>query len=401
MRRLRDESGFALLAVMGVLVITLALGMSLVKIIDTQTGASKTQRERDAAFNLAESVLSAQVFTLARDWPGSGQAATPYPACTQASTSSRCPDAATLLAQISPDAAAGATWQTNVHENDVPGASAFYSESLLSTRPGYDANRDGRVWARVTATVRGHTRTLVALVGAERQEEAMPQAAVIAGRVTISNEGNKPLVDANGGLFAVRCVPDQADAIPCLGHTFGAGKYRTFNDLLGSLATQVSGAAPVTGYTGGAALSPEARARLKATAIADGTYFASCPSSSQLSGQVIYVASGNCSYTSNEQINSAARPGLLLLESGSVSFGGTTSFNGVVYAANVANSSGWAVQTLGNARITGGVLIDGGATLVAGSSSLNIVFDSNAYRAVASYVSAGLVQNTWRELLAG
>jgi hypothetical protein len=288
-----------------------------------------------------------------------------------------------------------------VHDNDAIGGKAFYSEALLASRPGYDLNKDGLVWVRSSATAKGRTRTLVALVGAEQQEEPMPEAALIAGRLTISNDGNKALVNANGGLFAVRCTPGLLDLTPCLGHTFGSGKYITLGDLVGFLATQVAGATPVTGYSGGAALSPEARARLKATAIADGTYFATCPSEAQLTGHVVYVASGNCTYSSNAQFNSATQPGMLLLESGSVSFAGTMNYHGIVYAANTMNSTGALVQTNGDARVTGGVLIDGQASMTAGSSSVNIVFNPNAYRAVSSYGSAGVVQNTWREIRVG
>lgn len=401
MRRLRDEQGIALLTTMIVLVIMLSLGLSLIAIVDTQTRASGAQRERDSTFNLAESALTAQVFALSQDWPGAGSVATPYTACTETSTGSRCPSAAELTAGASPDLQGGARWTTSVHDNDAAGGKDFYSDALIRARPGYDANRDGRIWVRASATARGRTRTLVALVGAEQQEESVPKAALIAARLTISNNGNKTLVDAKGGLVAVRCTPALIDLVPCLGHTFGQGKNKTLSDLLDSLATQISGTTPTTGYTGGAALSVEARARLKATAIADGTAYAGCPSAAQLTGHVVWVQSGNCSYTGNTQFNSAAAPGVLVVESGSVSFGGTTNFHGVVYAVNALNSSGWAVETQGNAVITGGVIVDGSAGMTVGSSGLNIDFDINAYSAVSSYGSAGVIQNTWREIRNG
>ncbi|MEJ7894815.1 MAG: hypothetical protein WKF94_19445 [Solirubrobacteraceae bacterium] len=400
MSRVRDQSGFALLTTMGVLILMLSMAMTLASIVDTQTGASGAQRQRDSVFNLAESVLTAQVFSLSRDWPGAGRSAERYEPCTEASATSRCPEA-TVLQGASSDVQAGATWQTSVHDNDASGGKAFYSDALIMPRPGYDANRDGRVWVRASASARGRTRTLVALVGAEQQEEPVPNAALVAARLEITNNGNKTLIAANGGLMAVRCSPQLIDLTPCLGHKFGLGKYASLTDLLGFLATQISGATPVTGYGGGGAMTAESRARLRATAIANGTYYTGCPTETQLTGQVVYVEGGNCSYTSNTQFNSPTAPGMLLMNSGSVSFGGTSNFHGVVYAANAANASGWAVQTSGNAVVTGGVLVDGDATMVAGSSGLNIVFDPNAYRAVASYGSAGVVQNTWREIRAG
>lgn len=401
MRRPGGEDGIALLATMIVLVLMLSFSLALVSIVDTQTNASGAQRERDSTFNLAESALNAQVFSLAREWPGAGYAAAPYTPCTQASSGPRCPVAAELIAGASPDVQVGATWETSVHDNDTAGGTAFYSDALVRSRPGYDANHDGRLWVRASATAMGRTRTLVALVGAEQQEEPLPQVALIAARLDLSNNGNKTLVAANGGLVAVRCTPLLLDLVPCLGHTFGSGRYGALPSLLSALATQISGTTPTTGYTGGEALSAEARARLKATAIADGTMYTSCPTAPQLTGHIVWIQAGNCSYTGNAQFNSAATPGVLVIESGSVSFGGTTNFHGIVYAVNTLGSPGWAVATQGNAQVTGGVLIDGTAGMVAGSSGLNLEFDVNAYRAVTSYGSAGVVQNTWREVRGG
>ena len=57
--------------------------------------------------------------------------------------------------------------------------------------------------------------------------------------------------------------------------------------------------------------------------------------------------------------------------------------------------------------IRGGVQIGGTdpasqqGCLSAGSAKLNILFDDFAYHAVASYGAANLVQNRWREIVAG
>lgn len=397
MTRRSGESGFALLTTMAVLVFMLTAGLSLAAIVDTQTGASAAQRHRDSAFNLAESVMAAQVFALAREWPGVGTAATPYTSCTQTSTSTRCPGTTVIQGTVSPDVQTGATWQTSVHDNNAVGGQSFYSDALILARPGYDANGDGRVWVRAQATTRGRSRLLVALVAAEQQEEPIPHGALIADRLTISNNGNKTLIAANGALVGVHCMILASDSTPCLGHTL-SGSNGTLAKLMANLATQISGTTPQTGYTGGVAMTAEGRARIKATAIANGSYYASCPSAAQLNAQVVYVESGDCSYTSNSQFNSATAPGFLLVNSGSVSFGGTSNFYGVIYNANAANSSGHIVSTQGNSQITGGVLIDGAGRFEVGSSGLNIVFDPNAYASVRSYGSAGVIQNTWREI---
>ncbi len=399
-RRLSGEEGIALVVVMILMVVMLTTGLALLSTVDIQTGESQKQRVRDSAFNLAESALNAQVSALSRDWPGLGRAGLPYLACTQTSSSSRCPDHAYLVGGGSSDLT-DATWQTSVRDNGAGSAPNFYSEESTALQPGYDANNDGKVWVRARAVAQGRPRTLVVLVRTSKQEEDLPHAALIAGSLEITNNGNKELVRSNNGVVAVRCTPQLLELAPCLGHSFGLGKLTSLADLTTFLATQVSGATPVTGYSPAPAMTAEARARLKATAIADGTYYASCPTEAQLSGRVVYVESGNCTYTSNTQYNSAQAPGVLILNAGSITFGGTSNFHGVVYAANTTNLTTAGVRTQGNARVTGGVIIDGNARMVVGSSGLNIEFDLNAYRAVASYGSAGVIQNTWREIKAG
>jgi hypothetical protein len=307
------------------------------------------------------------------------------------------------MTSIIPSAdAAAATWQTTVRDNGTTGTANFYSDPLVQAQPAYDANHDGQLWVRANATAKGKTRTIVALVRAEQQDEDIPHAALITGRLDISNMGNKTIIDASAGggmpTAIVRCVPALLELSPCLGHPMGVPPIGgTLAALTTFLGRQLSPNTTTTGYGGGPAMTPEARARLKATAIADGTYYATgCPSS--LTGHVVYIESGNCVYDSNAVYNTPADPGLVLMASGTLYLGGTTIFNGVIYHANTANTTGPVLQLQGNTNIIGGVLVDGNATTIAGSSKVNIQLFPTAFRAVRSYGSAGIIQNTWREI---
>ncbi len=394
----KDEGGWALVSALMLMTVMMMSGLALASMTDVQSTQSSAQRQRETAFNLAEAAMNAQVFALARDWPGKGQSLAQYPNCAPGVASTRCPSNDALLASIPSADAAGATWSTTVKDNGPTSSQSFYSDSAISSQPGYDANGDGNVWVRASATARGRTRTIVALVRAQLQSEELPHAALISGRLDISNNGNKIIIDASGGAgpVAVRCTPQLIDVTPCIGHLFGIGRYKNLTDLLSYLTTQIAGTTPVTGFTGGAAMSAEARARLKARAIADGTYYTGCPSS--LAGAIVYIEAGNCSYTGNSVYNSAQAPGLVLMNTGTLYIGGTVNYYGVLYHANGAAVTGSAVQVQGNASIVGGILVDGGATVVAGSSKVNIQLDLNAYDAISSYGSAGVLQNTWREL---
>lgn len=410
MIRLRSEDGWALITALLLMIIMLGFGLSTLALVDTQQDVSADSRQRDTAFNVAEAALNAQTYALARSWPGQGGAGNTliqHPvSCTQASVDPRCPTAATLASLYSsPDTMPTAVWTTNVRDNSgSTGAETFWSESMLSTAPTYDANGDGRLWVRSESIVTGKRRAMVALIRSEPQYEDLPRVALLSGRFALGNRGKKELIDTQGpsasaGPVQVRCTPSLLDTSPCLGHTITGG-IRSLDELFALLDVQISPRVTETGVASGDAMSDDQLARLKATAIANGTYYTSCPAS--LAGAVVYIeASVSCNYTGNATYNSATNPGALIMTDGSLSIAGTVTYHGVVYHANQANSTGTLVSVTGSARVQGGVVIDGNATFSAGNSGnakVNVVFDDRAYSRLASYGGAGLVQNTWREL---
>jgi Tfp pilus assembly protein PilX len=406
-RRASGEEGWALLTavmLMGIMA-TFALGTSAM--VDNQQRQSAAGRERETAFNLAEAALNAQIYALTTHWPGRGGAtnsAVAYPAsCTPASTDSRCPNPATLSALFnSADTASGSTWTAMVRDNSgAAGAATFWSESMVNAAPRYDANGDGRVWVRSNAVARGHGRTMVALVRTEQQQEVLPHNSVLAGRMGISNSGRKRIIDTKGsgastGPVRVRCTPQAGETMACLGHALGSGG-SALTSLTSLLNQQIYPNVSTTGDSGGAAVPADALERLRQAAISDGTYYTFCPASP--AGAIVWIDTPNtCSYTGNAVYNTAAQPGVLIMGQGTLVIAGTVVFHGLIYHANQAAASGWLVQLGGNAVVDGGVIVDGSAGVLAGSSKDNIVFDDTAFQAVRTYGTAGVIQNTWREL---
>jgi hypothetical protein len=114
----------------------------------------------------------------------------------------------------------------------------------------------------------------------------------------------------------------------------------------------------------------------------------------------------------NAPVNSAAKPGVIINLTGTIALKGNTLYWGIIYAANrnpadttqTVNDGHAAVTFDGTAIVNGGVLIDGNAALVMGNSGGNtgkngqIVFDDNGYKSMQSIATAGVIQNTWREL---
>jgi|tagenome__1003787_1003787.scaffolds.fasta_scaffold20937143_2 Tfp pilus assembly protein PilX len=407
-RRLaEDEGGWALVTALMLMVVMVIGGASLMAAVDTETNSSKVERQRETAFNLAEAALNAQLFALSRDWAGKGMAANaaantaanPYPAwCTPASTTSRCPSSPALTSAFASADAAGATWNTTVRDDGASPLDTFYSEAAIANQPGYDANKNGKLWVRAQATARGQTRTIVALVQAQQQDEDVLHAAVAAGRLNLTNDGNKPLIDG-GGPVMVRCAMVANDPNgACLGQQFGGARFKDLPALMSFLQTQIPGTTPTSNTAMGTAMTPDAVARLKARAIADGTYFQTCDPT-KLGGAVVWIVQGPCDAPAGN-INSPDKPGMLILEKGTISVTAQTDFYGVIYALNAGSPpiSGPVVTVHADGVIHGGVLVDGPGVVEVGSNKSNVVYTPNAFKAVESYGSAGVIQNTWREI---
>lgn len=398
-RRLAAQDGWAVVTAVVVMSVVLGLGLTTYSFVSTQQLESGVERTRESSFNVAEGALTGQIFALSRRWPAPDELAAPpadriYGTCTQGSGNDpRCPRAtemAALFRNRDTDVAGEPAWTTNVYDNGG-GSEAFYDDTVTPQQPGWDANDDGRLWVRAQAAVRGKRRTLVALVGVQEQTEELPRAAVVAGAVEITNSGKKILIDANGednayqpGIVAVRCQ-DITDP-----QCFKAPKF----------SDQLEPPVASGGYSAANALPDDVIQRLKERAITDRTYYQSCAEAQArgLAGEVVYVeGGGDCAFTANTVHNTAEDPGLLIWAKGTLTLGGGTIYHGLVYHLHLDTVQP-AVQTQGNAQIIGGVMIDGDGQIKIGSSKKNIVFDERAHRNVRSYSTAGIIQNTWREI---
>jgi Tfp pilus assembly protein PilX len=397
--RLSDERGWALLTAILFMAIMLGTVLSVAAFIDSQTKLGADSRKRETAFNMGEAALNGQIFALSQLWPGSGaqtNTTLQYPTCTQASTGARCPNAAALASLIASPDATNATWQTVIRDNGGSSPN-FYSDTLTLGQPAYDANNDKQLWVRATSTARGKTRTMVTLVRVEEQAEDLPHAAVIANRVNDSNNGNKTVVDLSNstganGFVGVRCTPVQNEPSACVAQPWTT--QATFPD--DRVTTNISpfNGHVVTNYPTTTIVGDGERARLKARAISDGTYYATCPSALPTTSTVIWIDSGDCKYTGNQEIST----GMLVVNNGTFDWSGTQDFFGVIYMINAQNSSGIVASVHGNGNVRGGILIEGNGIFDVGSSKGNLVFDDNAYKGVKTYGTAGMVQNTWREI---
>ncbi|MGH2944870.1 MAG: hypothetical protein ACRDPC_01115 [Solirubrobacteraceae bacterium] len=393
-RRIDDERGNALVISLFVMMVLLAFGIATAVMVEGDQRDSLRERTRESSFQITEGVLNAQIYQLSTRWPGATE--DPYPAaCGTADTEDDCPNGASISANFtSGDYAAGTEWTTQVRDNGGTSAN-FWSDALLTSQPSYDANDDNFVWVRATATVRGRQRTLVALVEAENTTLNFPRATLVSGHFEVSNNGNKVIIDTNGeanefspGDIIVRCPltdPTCAD--------YDASKGQISPNTIDSNPDQPR------------AVAIEVLDQLREQAKADGNYYTGCAPSlaGDKPGEMVFMEDATgCQWNANATYNTATEPGYVVIASGGIAkINGTATFHGIIYHANVDNQTGYLITLEGNVSIYGSIVIDGPGGLSAGSSKVNLVYDPNVFNGFRAFGTAGIVQNTFREIVPG
>jgi Tfp pilus assembly protein PilX len=393
-----EENGFAVLVSIMVVGIMLSLGLAAYAYVGSQTSQSGQERVRESSFNLTEDALDATTTFLSTKWPS---AASPYPSsCTQASTSTTCPDPAGVTAGFTGSSAPSDfsgmawSWTTEVHDNNVP-TTTYYNDSATSTRgqPGYDANGDGALWIRSQGIVRGRKRTIVSLVKAQQIKSIFPKNVITSGYFSTGNNGKKVIVNTAGnpagtpGTLAVRCtIPSNKNyPNPCLDYTPSKG--------------QVVPDTKQDGYTGGSALSSADLDLMRLRAQALGSYYTSCPSS--LAGAIIFIEGpANCTYNGPATYNSASGtspgPGFVIIANGTLTL--SVTYYGLIYAPNLQSSTGFVVTVTGNGKVIGGVAVDGAGGVSVGNSGGNLTYDRNVFTHITANGLVTHVQNGRREI---
>jgi len=387
MRRIRaqlgEERGWGLISSILVVGILISLSLPLLSLVDAQQSQSAHERKSESSFNLAEAGLDATVFVLGKGWPALATGAYPS-ACTETATSSLCPTPDILTRTYTGGDYTNRGWSVQVRDDT---GTEYYDPAVIPSMPSWDANGNQKLWVRADAHAANGDRSVVALVKRINRIEAFPRNAITAGWFTTSNNGNKVIVDTKGDAaqaapLAVRCTLP-APSHGCLDYNKDKG--------------QVSPDTSTPGWAGATTPPPDSLDRLREKAKSLGSYYVSgCPSSP--TGALVFVENGNCSYTGGGSANSDAAPGMFVVATGTLAFGGGMTYYGLVHIANLQQSTGVVVRTFGSATIVGSVAVDGGGGVLAGSSGKNVVYDDGIFPLVTTFGSAVPVQGSWREL---
>jgi Tfp pilus assembly protein PilX len=413
MRRAGDEQGFALISAIMLLSVIIGLGMGLLLLTDNEQRASAREQASEAAFQVAEAALNAQVGQISRAWPGRKEEAYPDTTdnglirCTAATSTATngCPSAAILSAAYpasatscpagTPKDAWGSplsnNWTTYVR-NDL-GESTYFNSATEQGQPGYDFVGNGKLWVRAVGVAQCRVVTLVTLVSRQLVPVSFPEAAVSGNWFKVTNKGKKVIVNTAGeppvsqpGAISMR---DEGCAPEC----------ESWDPTKEQISPNTTKAPKNPSTT----LTAEQMAALKSEAKAAGTFHsaatANCPTSmSEISGLPAYVEGCGELKLTNGVANAAGKPGFLALADGTLELKGNAEFFGVIYARNPANSSAAVVTLGGTAQVIGGINVDGNGGILFGSSKANLIYDPTGFKNIKSYAGATPTRNTFRIL---
>lgn len=386
--RLAGQRGSALVVAIMVVTLMMALGLAAYGYVDSESRQASAERMRESSFNQDDGLLSAQTYLLSRGWPASATAA--YPDCTWNGTTvvasggstdaTKCPNATSMRnTYASKDFTTGVTWQTQIRD-DGGANGTFFDATAAASQPSWDANGNYQVWVWARSDVRGKVRIVVQKVQVEPSKVVFPKNLLTAGSFHVTTGGPKPFLQLNGAALALRCPSASS-----------AGCFTT------TKPNQVQGPGTTTfNYGGTHQLDPVQLDYLRQTAIAQGTYYTSCPASP--AGKLVFVESGTCSYTGNSNWNSPTAPGIFIIVNGSLTFRGNPSYYGMIYLYNAQNATCPGPFDAGGASyIQGSVLIDNQGCFEVGANT-RVVYDPNATQSVSYYGNMALVRSSFREL---
>ena len=397
-----DERGSALVISMVAMSLMLMLGLATLSMTDQQTRQSGVERVREASFNLAEGALQQQSFLLGgRGWPRIASDALPE-TCTLSSdpgvaANARCPTPASLVTAAGTgafdevDVKSGATWSTKVRDNSAVNNQVYTGAIDSPSVARYDANGDGFIWVKSTATVGTKTRTLVALLKRDPIPIFFPKAVLTAGALTIGQGGQPGVITSDATTKPVVRCPSYGS--PC-------ADYEPAKPKKDSQITPDS-----------VVYDPSFPNRLPATTVQQlrdsAVLYTSCPTVEQLHGMLMVELPSdgmNCSYLSNEVYNPPpSDPGMIIFTRGSFELRGTAQYYGALLHLNEGMRDAGAspapqpcVTINGTNNIFGGIIVEGKCgAYINGSARLSYAPNSLNFSVTGV---AGLVQNTWREL---
>lgn len=436
MRRARNEDGFVMIAAITLLTVILGLGLGLLLFSDAQQTVSGREQATEAAFNVAEAALNAQIGQLSRKWPNPESASpeTEMPKTCTASASTEtndCPSSTDL--KLDPNTGSTSCsgtdawgsslsnqWTTYVR-NDPEESLYFNSKEEEKLHSYTEHPETGALWVRAVGVVQCHAVTVVSLVTRLRVELNFPKDAIAANWFKVTNKGNKVIVNRKGTAYEAGAVSMRCESVPAgqeceeyeapkeqvsppIGEkattpplTLTASQLATLKDEAKAHSTFYSATSPYH--------CPTSMTELEGAKLLSSTESPRAPVYIEGCGAVNIKANGeaNCETSKQEEPLS---PGFLVLANGTFELSGNSRYCGIIYAANLENLKTAVVKLQGGTVVVGGIIVDGGGGIEFGSSGnggnpANLVYESLAFNDLTISAGAAATRNSFRILPSG
>jgi hypothetical protein len=424
-RRVREEDGVALIMIIGVVAALAVMASTLVLLTVNASGNTSRDRARAQAFNVAEGLVDYTLGKLGSSWP-----TTADPAIDTSDTSP-------FVAQFSAATTAGKFTISNATVtlfDDVDTDDSGFINRLDGVP--YDKNLNNKLWIETQATVNGEK----ARIQVETQR-SMLQTLIPRG-IAVATNGNikDPNSGANSDGYAISAAPPYGYVDPSQttylsllaggteidgGTTYGPnppdGQF--FGQII-SPATVPSGVQTRVVDAANAVVTPAILQSIITSAKMTNKWYSDIDSEQSagaqpitalnsdaaLSGVVVVETTGGYKITSNVDINSVEKPGVLLVigphtmyptdsskvgTSTGLDMAGSAIYYGLVYTDGTAPDPG--VKFTGNMTVSGMVVSQQYVKL---NGSRCVAYNDNVITNLNSVipVMAQIVPNTWRQI---
>lgn len=429
MKRARGEDGAALIMIIGVVAALAVMASALVLLTVNASGNTSRDRARAQAFSVTEGLVDYSLGNLGSKWPTSSA-----PSIVTAD----------FLAQFSNAEASGkftisnptVTFFDNV-DTDKNGVINRFDGDRNGNPPdpgyAYDQNGDGLLWMEAQATVNGEKARIQVEVDQSTLQTLIPHGIA----VTTNSNINDPNSGSNNGTYAINVAPPYGYLDP---------SQTTYLSLLAG-GTHIEGGSTYDPTAFGPVISPSTVPAGVQTGVVDAVNTVVTPailqsiitsakmtnkwysdiiseqsagaqpitalkSDAALSGVVVVETTSSFSLASNLEINSIAKPGVLVVigphtmyptdsskvgTSDGIKITGSGIYYGLVYTDGTAPNPG--VQFLGTMTVSGMVVSQQDVFL---NGSRCVAYNDNVITNLNSVipVMAQIVPNTWRQIQA-
>ena len=288
-KRASEEGGWILVTAISLMAVMLVVALASMAIVDTQQNRTREQRERESSLNVAEGALFAQGFQLARAWPGT-QATAGLQDCSSAAPAATCPTALQVQQNAdNVDTRADTTWTTLIRDNGGNLSTEYQPAFVNAAQIG--TNAAGAAIHLPGALPLGRQRGPAAVGPVERRR---PGKAAIHRRDAPAR-ADRRIHAAGGGDRRWRQHRQQRQPGQDLCRRLHCGRALRPGDDRLRVATRAESSPRPCRATAGNMMTPSQIERMKATAIARGTYYDGCANlptiggDLNLAGQVVFI----------------------------------------------------------------------------------------------------------------